>query len=143
MARRCVATASFSAWRSRLVRGSVTCGKCLIFGRCAPTFCSLGFAYGSMQKLTRLICNEQNGKRGELKNDRKQRHSHDRFFVKQSHCGAPEKPRNPIPSIKQTKCCASFLRRNDAGQHRLKQRALGAHSDSPKNHSDYCKDECS
>jgi uncharacterized protein len=47
IARRCAATCSFSAWRSRRVRSSVACGRCLIFGRCAPIFRSFGFAYGS------------------------------------------------------------------------------------------------
>ena len=45
--RRCAATCSFSAWRSRRFRSSVACGRCLIFGRCAPIFRSFGFAYGS------------------------------------------------------------------------------------------------
>ena len=52
IARRSAAIASFSAWRSRRVRGSVDCGKCLIFGRSGPTFRSFGFAYGSMKNLT-------------------------------------------------------------------------------------------
>src|SRR6266446_2807916 len=51
IARRSAAIASFSAWRSRRVRGSVDCGKCLIFGRSRPTFRSFGFAYGSTEKL--------------------------------------------------------------------------------------------
>ena len=50
IARRSAATACFSAWRSRRVRVSIDFGKCVIFGRCAPTLRSLGFAYGSMEK---------------------------------------------------------------------------------------------
>ena len=49
IARRCATTASFSIWRSRLVRGSAACGRCFIFGRSAPTFRSFGFAYGSIK----------------------------------------------------------------------------------------------
>ena len=51
IARRSAAIASFSAWRSRRVRGSVDCGKCLIFGRSRPTLRSFGFAYGSMKEI--------------------------------------------------------------------------------------------
>jgi hypothetical protein len=50
IARRSAATACFSAWRSRRVRLSIEVGKCAIFGRRAPTFRSLGFAYGSIEK---------------------------------------------------------------------------------------------
>ena len=46
MARRAAATASFSACRSCRVRLSMSLGKCVTFGRCAPTFRSFGFAYG-------------------------------------------------------------------------------------------------
>ena len=46
MARRSDATASFSARRWVRVRVSECLGKCEIFGRRAPTFRSLGFAYG-------------------------------------------------------------------------------------------------
>jgi hypothetical protein len=52
IARRSAATACFSAWRSRRVRLSVDFGKCVIFGRWAPTFGSVGLAYGSIAKST-------------------------------------------------------------------------------------------
>src|SRR5438105_14936949 len=67
IARRSAATASFSAWRSRRDRGLLDCDKCLIFGRCAPTLRSFGFAYGSMESLTFLVRDEKNRKRGKLK----------------------------------------------------------------------------
>src|SRR6266550_1977876 len=51
IARRSAATACFSAWRSRRVLLSIDVGKCAIFGRRAPTFRSLGFAYGSIGKI--------------------------------------------------------------------------------------------
>src|SRR5437588_9108800 len=50
MARRSAATASFSALRCVRVRVSTCLGKCEIFGRRAPTFRSLGFAYGFITK---------------------------------------------------------------------------------------------
>ena len=50
MARRSAATASFSARRCVRVRVSTCLGKCEIFGRRAPTFRSLGFAYGFITK---------------------------------------------------------------------------------------------
>jgi hypothetical protein len=50
MARRSAATASFSARRCVWVRVSMCLGKCEIFGRRAPTFRSLGFAYGFITK---------------------------------------------------------------------------------------------
>jgi four helix bundle protein len=46
IARRSVVTACFSACRSFRVRLSILPGRCEIFGRSAPTFRSLGFAYG-------------------------------------------------------------------------------------------------
>jgi hypothetical protein len=48
IARRSAATACFSACRSCRVRLSILLGRCEIFGRFAPIFRSLGFAYGSM-----------------------------------------------------------------------------------------------
>ncbi len=62
IARRSAATACFSAWRSRRVRLSIEPGKCAIFGRRTPTFCSLGFAYGSIEKsLALLVCHKKDG----------------------------------------------------------------------------------
>src|SRR5207248_4207901 len=66
-------------------------------------------------------------------------HSQDGFVVQQPHRHAPQKPRNSVSGIKQAKSRASFLRWNNASKHRLKQRALSAHPDSPKNHSNQCK----
>ena len=59
IARRSAAVASFSAWRSRRVRGSADCGMCLIFGRSGPTFRSLGFAYGSIKEFSRSYFNHE------------------------------------------------------------------------------------
>jgi hypothetical protein len=36
----------------------------VIFGRCAPTFRSLGFAYGSIEILALPVCDKKNWKRG-------------------------------------------------------------------------------
>jgi hypothetical protein len=58
IARRSAAIASFSACRSRRVRGSADCATCLIFGRRAPTFRSFGLAYGSMKNFT-VACSPQ------------------------------------------------------------------------------------
>lgn len=52
IARRSAVTACFSACRSWRVRVSMARGKWEIFGRLAPTFRSLGFAYGSIPHLT-------------------------------------------------------------------------------------------
>lgn len=51
IARRSAATASFSACRCWRVRVSIALGKWEIFGRFAPTFRSLGLAYGSINEI--------------------------------------------------------------------------------------------
>src|SRR5205809_2845237 len=84
--------------------------------------------------LALLVRDKKDGKRGKLNDDRKEGDSQNRFIVKQSHYRAADKPRDPISGIKQPKCRAAFLRRNDACEHGLEQRTLRAHPDSPKDH---------
>jgi hypothetical protein len=89
--RRSAATACFSALRSRRVRLSADLGKCVIFGRCGPTFRSVGSAYGSISKSVSLSRGKKNGKRGNFRDNGEQNHSQDRFLVKRSNGRAPRK----------------------------------------------------
>src|ERR1044071_8579262 len=70
--------------------------------------------------LASLICKKKDGNRSKLSDHRKQSDSQNRFVVKQSHQCAADKPRDPVSGIKKSKCGASFLRRNNAREHRLK-----------------------
>ena len=76
--------------------------------------------------LALTVHDKDNRNRGKLKNHRKERHGHDRSAVKQSHYCAADKPRNPVSGIKQAERRASFLRWNNTGQYRLKERSLCA-----------------
>ena len=76
--------------------------------------------------LALTVRDKNNRNRRKLKNHRKERHGRDRSAVKQSHYCAADKPRNPVSGIKQAERRASFLRWNNTGQYRLKERSLCA-----------------
>src|SRR4030095_12349011 len=57
-------------------------------------------------------------------------------------CALPTNQAIPVSVVKQAESRASFPWRNHAGKHRLKQRTLSAHPDSPEDHSNQCKDRC-
>src|SRR5439155_6570570 len=69
IARRCAATASFSAWRCRRVRGSVACGRCLILADVRPLFALLVLRTGPLEILPPFVRDKKDRKCGKLKAD--------------------------------------------------------------------------
>src|SRR5438874_3586817 len=81
------------------------------------------------------LCKHESYQRKQLQNDGEDNEDKDRFLVENAHHPTAEKPGHAETSIEQTKTSGSDVAAKQRSNDGFQERILGAHADSPKNHS--------
>src|SRR5438067_2773250 len=81
------------------------------------------------------FCKHESYQRKQLQNDGEDNENKDRSLVENTHHPTAEKPGDAETSIEQTKTSGSDVAAKQRSDDGFQERILGAHADSPKNHS--------